>query len=460
MESLRADLLVVGFGKGGKTLAGVLGRRGRRVILIEQSAAMYGGTCINVACVPTKALLHDADARPDEADPRAWYGQAVTRKDGITAAMRAKNFEMLDQVDTVTVLTGRAELTGAHELHVRAGTDELRITAETIVLNTGSVPVMPPIPGASGSPRVYTSTTLIAKRDLPGRLAIVGGGYIGLELANLYREFGSEVTVLESGPAILRREDDDVADAVRAVLEEAGVRIVTHATATSVADHDGGATVEFDVRGTRGSVDVDAVLIAVGRQPDTDGLGLEAAGVEVDERGAIVVDEHLRTTAAGIYAVGDVNGGPQFTYISLDDHRIVLDQLTGSGRRSTRDRVAVPTTVFLSPPLSTVGMTEREARAAGIGLLVARKPVAQIATMPRSRIVGDTRGLMKVVIDAESDRILGASLFCIDSQEVINLVALAMRHDVPAGALRDGIWIHPSTSEGLNELLGAAQPVT
>lgn len=459
MDRITVDLLVIGFGKGGKTLAGALGRRGWRVVLVEQSPKMYGGTCINIACVPTKALIHDADTRPPLEDAPDWYARAVDRKDALTAAMRTKNFEMLDRVDTVTVVTGRARFIGPHEVRVTAGGDELEIVAETIVINTGSLPIVPDIRGAKESQRVFTSTTLIDEHDLPRRLAIVGGGYIGLEFANMYAEFGSAVTLLEAGDAVLAREDDDVAETVRSVLEKAGVRIITNARATAISDGASLTTVEVVVGGSPRTIEADAVLFAVGRRADTAGLGLERAGVELTERGHVRVDDHLRTAAGHIYAVGDVNGGPQFTYISLDDYRVVLDQLVGEGRRSTRDRVAVPHTLFVTPPLSTVGITEREARASGRDLLIARKGVADVATMPRPKIVGDPRGLIKVVIDAASDRILGASLFCIDSQELVNLVALAMRAGVTASNLRDGIWMHPSTTEGLNEILAAAAPV-
>jgi pyruvate/2-oxoglutarate dehydrogenase complex dihydrolipoamide dehydrogenase (E3) component len=459
IKRVEVDLLVIGFGKAGKTLAATLGRMGRRVALVEQSAAMYGGTCINIACVPTKALIHDADARRADDDGVAWYAQAVERKDGITTAMRAKNFDMLDRLDSVLVVTGRAEFTDRHAVRVTGGADELLITALTIVINTGSVPVIPQIPGATANGRVHTSTTLLDQRARPLRLAIVGGGYIGLEFASMYRAFGSDVTVLESGPAILEREDDDVAAAVRRVLDDDGIRIMTGAAATEIASDNDHAVVTYERDGATDHLAVDAVLLAVGRRAATDGLNLDAAGVRVDDRGAVVVDEFLRTTADGIYAVGDVNGGRQFTYISLDDYRIVLDQLIGAGQRSTRDRAAVPHTLFLTPPLSTVGQTERDAVAAGMPIRVARKNVDEIATMPRPRIVGETRGLIKFVIDAESDEVLGASLFCIDSQEFVNLVALAMRQHVTAAELRDGIWIHPSTSESLNEVLGAAEPV-
>jgi pyruvate/2-oxoglutarate dehydrogenase complex dihydrolipoamide dehydrogenase (E3) component len=202
------------------------------------------------------------------------------------------------------------------------------------------------------------------------------------------------------------------------------------------------------------------VLFATGRRPATADLGLDRAGIRTDDRGCIVVDEHLRTSVPGVFAIGDVNGGPQFTYISLDDYRIVLDQLTGAGTRATTDRVAVPSTTFLTPPLARIGINETRARALGLRILIGTKHVNDIAAMPRAKIVGETHGLIKVIVDAETDQILGATLFCVDAQEVINTVALAMRTRTTATQLRDAIWTHPSTTEGFNEVLAGLRPPT
>ncbi|MFD6093044.1 FAD-dependent oxidoreductase [Oerskovia sp. NPDC060338] len=463
MDTLHVDLLVIGFGKGGKTVAAATGRRGLRVAMVEQSDQMYGGTCINIGCVPTKALVHDAESRRPGDTPADWYARAVTRKADLTALLRGKNFDMLDVIDSVTVVTGRATFVGPREVEVRAGDDVLRIDAETVVIDTGSEPVIPDIPGVEGSSRVVTSTELIATEELPQRLVVVGGGYVGIELAGMYAQFGSQVTVLESASRVFGREDDDVADAARAILERQGVTFLTSVRATSIQDADDGATVTYEAVPSAGASSVtpggavtgDLVLLAVGRRPVAAGLGLDVAGIRTTDRGAVEVDDHLRTNVPGVYAVGDVNGGPQFTYISLDDSRIVLDQLVGSGERSTADREAVPYTVFVSPPLARVGLTEREARAAGHDVLVASKAVAALAAMPRARIVEQTDGLMKFVVDATSGLVLGAALLCVDSQELINTVALAIRHGVSAAELRDAIYTHPSSTEGFNEVLAS-----
>jgi pyruvate/2-oxoglutarate dehydrogenase complex dihydrolipoamide dehydrogenase (E3) component len=457
MNTMHVDILVLGFGKGGKTLAATMGRQGKRVAMVEQSDRMYGGTCINIGCVPTKALVHQAETRPANDSAGEWYRKAIGGADDLTTFLREKNFQMLDVLDTVTVVTGRATFVDAKTVEVTAGDDRLTITADTIVINTGAEPAVPDIPGLRASRYAVTSTEMISTADLPRRLVILGGGYVGIEFAGMYSQFGSQVTVLEAFPRIMSGEDDDIVEAASDILREQGVVLTTGARVTEVGDGPDSAVVSYEKDGQVATVEADVILVALGRVPATRGLNLAAAGVRTSSRGAVEVDEHLRTSQRHIFAVGDVNGGPQFTYISLDDNRIVVDQLTGSGTRSTADRVAVPYTVFMTPPLARVGLTERQARDSGRTVKVASKPIAQIAAMPRARIVGNTRGLMKFVVDAESDEVLGAALLNVDSQEMINLVSLAMRHGMTATELRDGIYTHPSSTEGLNEVLSALQ---
>lgn len=453
--TLHADLAVIGWGKGGKTLAGALAKAGRRVVMIEQSAQMYGGTCINIGCVPTKALVYRAEHQDPHTAPDEGYRAAFGAKTTLVEAMRATNFAMLDTPDTATVLTGRAEFTDPHTLLVSAGDDRLTVTAETIVIDTGAEPVLPPIPGLAGSTHVVTSTGLLARAERPRSLVVLGGGYVAVELASVHAAFGTPVTVLQRSDRLLRAEDPDISHAVEGLLRGAGVRILTRVTVDGVADTADGATVAFTGPDGPGSVTGDVVLAALGRRPVTAGLGLGRVGIAVDARGAVVVDEHLRTGQPHVFAVGDVNGGPQHTYVSLDDHRIVLDQLTGQGHRTTSDRVAVPHTVFTTPPLGRVGLTEDQARATGRAVRVAVRHVADMATVPRARIVGDPRGLMKAVVDAETDAVLGVAILAHDAQEIVNTVALAMRLGATASTLRDGIWTHPSMTEALNDLFGA-----
>ena len=472
-DTLHADVLVIGFGKGGKTAAAALGRLGRRVVLVEQSERMYGGTCPNVGCVPSKGLVHHSRKRRADDDPQEFYADSVEKVQQVREFMRAGNYDGLSSLETVTVITGSATFVDLHTVAVTlsgvedggegSGDDgsngggvgrgtRVTVTAETILINTGSQPIVPDIPGLRASRYTLSSTEMIESTRLPRRLAVIGGGYLGLEFAAIYQRFGAQVTVLEAGERFLAHEDEDVADAVRAILAGEGIEIVAGAQVREIRDGEREATVVYELDGRESALSVDAVLPATGRTPATEGLGLDIAGVRTTKHGAVEVDEYLRTSQPHIYALGDVNGGPQFTYISLDDSRIVLDQLVGSGKRSTADRVAVPHALFMTPPLATVGLTEREARAAGHRSKVAREAVADIIAMPRAYAVEETRGLMKFVIDADTDRILGAALLSVDAQELINTVALAMRHGITASDLRDSIYTHPSSTEAFNEL--------
>lgn len=451
-EPASYDAVFIGWGKGNKTLAAFLAARGESVLMIEQSDRMYGGTCINIGCVPTKALVESANHPSGAGAPAARYADAIERKNALTALLRGRNYTMVDSHETATVITGRARFVGRRELEVSAGNETVSVRGEKVFIGTGSVPVLPPIPGLDG-PRVVTSTELIDLTELPPRLAVVGAGSIGLELAAAYATFGSTVTVVDAVPDLLPSQDRDVADLVASVLADSGIEVILGATVDHISDDGSTAAVHLTTGNEKRTIEADLVLAALGRRPDTAGLDLEAAGVAVTEKGAILVDEHLRTTADGVWALGDVNGGPQFTYVSLDDFRIVREQLVADGARATTDRRAVPATTFITPPLAQVGLTEQEAREEGFEIKVAAKRVDTIAAMPRARIVGDARGMIKVVVDAKTDLVLGATIFCVDSQEIVNLVALAMRHDVTATELRDTIYTHPSSTEALNEVL-------
>ncbi len=450
--TLSADVLVIGFGKGGKTVAHALAGTAKRVILIEQSENMYGGTCPNVGCVPTKMLVHHSNAKRLEDDAQEFFANSIAEVRALTSAFRAGNFEALDGKDTATVITGSASFIDAKTVAVGEGEDRLTITAPTILINTGSEPVIANVPGLANSTHLVSSQDLIQKDDLPERLAIIGGGYLGLEFAAIYQHFGTQVTVLETAHRLLGREDEDIAQAAADILAGDGIRLITGARVVDVRDNQTTSTIVYEKDGQTFTVDAEAVVAATGRKPAISNLDLQAAGVRTTASGAIEVDQYLRTSQPHIFALGDVNGGPQFTYVSLDDARIVLDQLLGDGKRTTTDRVAVPRTLFITPPLATVGLTEKEARAQGLDITVARENVADIIAMPRAYTVGETRGVMKFVVDAHTDLILGAALLSIDAQELINVVTLAMRHGITATELRDSIYTHPSSTEAFNEV--------
>lgn len=450
------DAVIIGFGKGGKTLASELAGHGWSVAMVERSDKMYGGTCINIGCIPTKALIHSAGlaaaGHPLTFEQRrAYYREAVASKKALVDLLRDKNYHKLADNARIEVYTGEGSFVSPEVVAVKnaAGTQE--ITGKYIVINTGAETVLPPIEGTAESRRVYTSTSIMELEELPQHLVIVGGGYIGLEFASMYASFGSKVTVLEGFAQLVPREDRDIAAAVQEVLEKKGIAFRMNAKVGPVRDTAQGVTVTVtDAQGGgKYEIAADAVLLATGRRPNTAGLNLAAAGVETNERGAIRVDEHLHTTAPRIYAVGDVTGGLQFTHVSLDDYRIVRDELFGDGKRTSANRGPVPYSVFIEPTLSHVGMHEDEARKAGLDIRVNK---IAVASFPRSRILGSAEGVLKAVIDAKTDLILGCTLFGPESSEVINTVAMAMKHGITAREVSNSIYTHPSMSESLNDL--------
>ena len=350
------DVIIIGFGKGGKTLAAELAKRKLDVAVVERSEKMYGGTCINIGCIPTKTLVHAAKHADKDASwevKKAYYRQSIARKEEVVSFLRQKNYHNLADNPHITVYTGIGSFAGPDVVEVGMAEGTLQLQA-------------PPIEGIQGNPRVYTSTSIMELTELPAQLVIVGGGYIGLEFASMYASFGSQVTVLEGSSELISREDRDIADSVREVLEQKGIVFRLNARVQSVKDSD--VIYRDAVTGEEHQLHADAILLATGRRPNTAGLNLAAAGVEVNERGAIVVDDYLQTTNPKIHAIGDVKGGLQFTYISLDDYRILREDLFGAGERKVSDRDPVSYSVFIDPPLSRIGLSEAEARMMGLNL--------------------------------------------------------------------------------------------
>ena len=433
------DAIIIGFGKAGKTLAAELSNRGWQVAVVERSSMMYGGTCPNIACIPTKTLVHEAgiaallyhDDYPKQAN---LYKQAIGRKNRLTSFLRNNNYERLSKRPNVTVYTGEGSFVSANIIKVALPEGDIELQGKEIFINTGSTPIIPAIDGIKESQKVYTSTTLLDWNVLPQHLIIVGGGYIGLEFASMYAEFGSKVTLLEGGNRFMPRNDQDIANSVKDL----------NARAQSIHDTNDGVTLTYsDVSdGTPYFVDGDAILIATGRKPMIEGLNLQAAGIGVDAHGAIVVNDQLRTTVPHVWAMGDVKGGPQFTYLSLDDFRIIRDQLFGDKKRDIGDRDPVPYAVFIDPPLE-------EALKRGYSFKVSRLPATSVV---RSRTLKQTDGMLKAIVNDHSGKIMGCTLFCAEAPEIINIVAMAMKTGQHYTFLRDFICTHPSMSEGLNEL--------
>lgn len=448
------DLLVVGGGKAGKTLAMDTARAGGRVVMVERG--MIGGTCINVACIPTKTLVTTARLarRAGSADtlglrlgtPRIDLELLRSHKQGVVSDMVQLNHQQfLDSGMDFALGTARfvAERTVAIDLN-DGGRRVVR--GADVVINTGTKPHLAAIPGLADA-KPLTSESIMDLRRIPERLVVLGGGYVGLEFAQMFAAFGSQVTVLERGPHLLPHEDRDIATALAACLQEDGVELITDAAVQEVRREQGSVRVLLkDGR----ELTADDVLAATGRDPVTRGLGLEAAGVRTDQRGFVRVDDRLATDAPHTWAVGDVAGSPQFTHVSLDDYRIVKDNING-GTRSTVGRL-VPWNLFTDPELARVGLTEEQARATGRSIRVAKLPVKAI---PRARTLRDTRGLWKAVVDRDSEQILGAALLGPESAEVLSVVQTAMWAQMPFTRLRDGMIAHPTMAEGLNALFAS-----
>lgn len=450
------DVIIIGFGKGGKTLAAEFAKRGQKVAIIERSDRMYGGTCINIGCIPTKTLVHQAKIASGMTESTfeeksKFYRDAIAVKETVTGALRNKNYHNLADNPNVTVYTGVGSFVSADTVAVRTATEEILLTSNQIIINTGAETIIPSIDGIEGNPFVYTSTSIMELTTLPRHLVIVGGGHIGLEFASMYASFGSQVTVLESYPELIVREDRDIAASVKETLEKKGIVFRMNAKVQSVKHDEGKVVVVYGDSQTNEVIELeaDAVLLATGRRPNTKDLNLEAAGVEVDARRAIIVDEYLNTTHPNIRAVGDVKGGLQFTYISLDDYRIIREDLFGNKERKTADRNPVSYSVFIDPPLARIGINEDEAHKQNLDVVIKKLPVMAI---PRAKTLGETDGLLKAIIDKNTGKILGCTLFAPDSSEVINTVAIAMKTGQDYTFLRDFIFTHPSMSEALNDL--------
>ena len=453
------DAIIIGFGKGGKTLAGFLAGKGQNVALIEKSDKMYGGTCINIGCIPSKKLVNSTKVLKDKGlssfeDRKKFYTESIDNKNTLIGALRGKNYEMLATKDTITVYDGVGSFVSKNIVNIENNGHNEQIEGEKIFINTGSTTIIPNIKGLKESRYVYTSTSIMELKELPKKLAVIGAGYIGLEFASMYSEFGSEVTVIDTAEKLLPKEDEEIAQRVKTILEAKGIKFLLKSKIDEVSDRDNRGYVK--VLGEEGAAEIeaDAILVAIGRKPNTEGLNLEAAGVRTDERGAVIVDDKLKTTTDNIWAMGDVKGGLQFTYISLDDFRIIRDNVYGNGNRTVNDRNVIPYSVFINPPLSRVGMTESEAVAKGYEVKTGK---IEAMAIPKAKIEGVTDGLLKTVIDAKTDKILGCTLLCNTSHEMINVVAAAMKAEQKYTFLKDMIFTHPTMSEALNDLFGSVK---
>ena len=456
----RYDAIIIGAGQAGNPLSTTLANAGWKTALIEREHV--GGTCINEGCTPTKTMV--ASARVAYLARRAAdYGvhagpvtvdmvQVRQRKRDIVDSFRDGSQRRIESAPGLDLLFGEASFTGPHAVQVRLQDGGARqLAADRIFINAGARPFKPAIPGLENVPAL-DSTSIMELDSVPEGLIVLGGGYIGLEFGQMFRRFGSQVTIVQRGKQVLSREDPDVAREVAEILREDGIEVLLK-TNTSRVEQTADGQIRLTVNTPDGERTLSGshLLIATGRRPNTDRLNLDAAGVETNKRGFIVVDERLETNVPGIFALGDVKGGPAFTHISYDDFRIIRANLLQGGEATTTGRI-VPYTVFIDPQLGRVGLSESEARAQGRNFRVAHMPMNYVA---RALEVDESRGFIKAVVDADSSQILGAAVLGIEGGELMAVLQMAMMGHVPYTAIRDAVFAHPTLAESLNNLFAS-----
>jgi pyruvate/2-oxoglutarate dehydrogenase complex dihydrolipoamide dehydrogenase (E3) component len=455
------DAIVIGAGQSGGPLASAMGAQGWKTAVIER--AYPGGTCINWGCTPTKTMIASArvahlasrsgdygvHAGPVSVD----LGAVRQRKRDMVESFREGSTSAIQSSDGVELIYGEARFTGDKTVQV-TGNDgrTTSLTAERFFINTGTRNSTPPINGLE-SVEALDSTSIMELDEVPAHLVIIGGGYIGLEFGQMYRRFGSEVTIIQRGQQLLSGEDRDVADAVLDILRQDGItmHLCTDIKQVTPAAGGRGVNVEVEVDNDLTTASGSHLLVAAGRTPNTDVLDPPATGVELDDRGFIKVNERLETNVSGIWAMGEVAGQPAFTHISYDDFRIVRDNLLDGGNRTTSDRL-LSYVMFTDPQLGRVGTSEKQAQDAGLNYRVASMPMSSVA---RALETDESRGLMKAIVDADTDRILGAAILGIEGGEVMSIIQTAMMGDLPYQVLRDAPFAHPTLAESLNNLFAS-----
>jgi pyruvate/2-oxoglutarate dehydrogenase complex dihydrolipoamide dehydrogenase (E3) component len=456
------DAVVIGAGQAGVPLSQALARSGRRTALIEREHV--GGTCINEGCTPTKTMV--ASAKTAYVDRRsADYGvhngpvsvhmrEVRGRKRAMVDNFRNSGQRRIEATDGLDLIFGEASFAGQRTVAVRTNDGEtLQLVAGSVFINAGARPANPPIEGLDGVPAL-NSTSIMELDELPEHLLVLGGSYVGLEFAQMFRRFGSEVTVIEQGSQLMGREDSDVAEAVAEILRQDGIEVLLGTqTRRAAQDDTGKILLRVEISEGQRTLEGSHLLLAAGRQPNTETLDLDAAGIETDKRGFIKANERLETSAPGVYALGDVKGGPAFTHISYDDFRIIRTNLLEGGSATLADR-PVPYTMFIDPQLGRIGLSEREARHQGHHVRIATIPMTYVT---RAVEMGETRGFMKAVVDSETDQILGCAVLGIEGGEIMAMIQLAMMGTLPYTVLRDAVFAHPTLAESLNTLFSSVE---
>ncbi len=462
MVAKHYDAVVIGAGQAGVPLSQALAGSGRSTALIEREHV--GGTCINVGCTPTKTMV--ASAKTAYIDRRSTdYGvhngpvsvdmrEVRRRKRAMVDSFRASNLRRIEAAEGLDLISGEASFTGPRTLAVRTDDGEaLELVAENVFINAGARPANPPIEGLDEVPSL-NSTSVMELGELPEHLLVLGGSYVGLEFAQMFRRFGSEVTVVQRSGQLMGREDADIAEAVAEILREDGIEVLL-GTQTRCAEQDGAGKIVLtvDTPERERTISGSHLLVAAGRPPNTETLNLDVAGIETDKRGFIEANERLETSAPGVYALGDVKGGAAFTHISYDDFRIIRTNLLERGNATITNR-QVPYTMFIDPQLGRIGLSEQQARDEGRDVLVGKVPMSYVS---RAVELGETRGLMKAVVDAETGRILGCAVLGIEGGEIMAMIQIAMLGNLPYTALRDAVFAHPTLAESLNTLFSSVE---
>jgi len=456
-HSLRCDAIVIGTGQGGTPLSVALGQAGWKTAVIERSDV--GGSCINRGCTPTKTMVasarvaylarRGADYGVGCGTESVNLGRVIERKREVVERFRGGVRRSLETTENVTLIQGTGRFLGPQEIEVATNDgDLLQLFAKKLFINTGARPSTPRIEGLDKIPKL-DSTSIMELTELPEHLLVMGGGYIGLEFGQMFRRFGSKVTIIQRGGQLLSREDSDVADELKKILEDDGIRVLV---ATEVTRAERGEAERIRLHATRDGEDLllegSDLLVAVGRIPESASLNLRAAGIEPDNEGFIPVNERLETSVPGIFAMGDVKPGPAFTHISYDDFRILRTNLLEGGSATTKGRL-VPYTVFTDPQLGRVGLSEEEARHDGRNFRVAKMPMSHVA---RAIELNETRGFIKVLVDPESEKILGCAVLGVEGGEIMSMLEIAMMGNVSYKKLKEGIFAHPTLAECLNNL--------
>lgn len=451
----RYDAIIIGAGQSGKPLALALGRAGWRVAVVEREHV--GGTCINVGCTPTKTMVasarvaylarRGADYGVLAGEPRVDLAEVWRRKQRVVEQFRGGAQRALEKVPSIELIFGEGSFTDARTVRVKlsAGGERL-LTSERIVINTGGRPIVPDIPGLDGASWL-DSSSIMELQVLPAHLVVLGGGYIGLEFSQMFRRFGARVTVITRDDRLIPREDPDVSVEVEKILSEDGIGIVKNARTVRVEGR-GGVQVLVDTPEGARQIAGSHLLVAIGRAPNSDRLNLQAAGLATDKAGFIPVNNRLETGVPGIHAIGDVKGGPAFTHISYDDYRVLRANWLEGGA-ATIDGRHVPNTMFIDPQLATVGLNETEAERRRLNYKVAKLPMTSVA---RAIEMGETRGFMKAIVDADTRQILGCTILGTEGGEIMSMLQIAMMGALPYTRLREAIFAHPTLAEALNNL--------